>query len=186
MDVAKYMTEKYPKKPAVNGYFPIPQAPWQEELTRAILENRDYSDKWLLKYEMKRHYYRDQVIVIYSNWTLHFQIAFLSDEWKEGNYGDLDGKVLLSFDVENGTRGVKPKDLGILQKAISQALLDGGCPQTLGENASFEPHKHHLVWETVDYIPQNADSIQAIANRLFEYMDAIYPIAEPILMELNA
>jgi|GEM_PF-3660186 len=179
------MTDKYPKKPPEYGYYPIPQALWQEDLTDAIFDNRDYNDKWLIEHGMQRRYYKDQVLQVYSNWTLHFQVAYGSEEANDGDYGNLEEKVLLSFDVESGARGIKTKDMNDLRNAVSQALLVSGCSDTLGSAASFQKHKHHIVWEAIDYDPQNAESIQAIAHRLFEYMDAIYPIAEPVLREMN-
>ena len=166
----------YPKKPQ---YGTQPQSDWQRQV-KAELDPLLSSRGWRRRFATLLYYDDSQVQVYLDNWTLHFQVSIKGDEFeKTDDYGDLQGKALIAFDVENGNRGIKPSDLRALQTEVTAALRDAGVYEKLGvrEEACRE---HHLVMEADAY------DVEYAARRLVEYMDAIYDIAEPVLNRLQS
>jgi hypothetical protein len=124
-------------------------------------------------------FFRTYMAQVYlDNWTIHFQIAIGGNEFKDKRYDDLDGKAIITFDVEGGRPNMDRTDLNKLRNEIHEALVTNEVYEKLGvEN---HPIGEHLVWEAVD-----AREGAAAAKRLVEYMEVIYDVASPVLDRLQ-
>ncbi len=165
-----------PKGPKWDGQC---RSQWQQEVKERLLPLLS-SRGWRRRLAALLYFDSFMVQVVPGNWTLHFQASRAGEEFKNPEvYGDLYGKILIAFDVENGNRGIKPSDLRALQTEVTAALRDAGVYEKLGvrEEACRE---HHLVMEADAY------DVEYAARRLVEYMDAIYDIAEPVLNRLQS
>lgn len=156
-----------------------PISDWQgrmrEELLRLLIDAR-----WLSRFATLL-YFKDYMVQVYlDNWTLHFQVGIGGWlEFDNADYGDLEGKALIAFDVEGARPGIRRADLNRLQGEIRAALKMNGVYETLGVSPD-DCRDHHLVMETAA-----ADDIEYAARRIVEYMDAIYDIVQPILERLE-
>ncbi len=171
--------ETFPRDPSFGL---LPRSTWQKRVwdeLRPLLS----SHGWSVRRAAAVYFYDFSIQVCLDNWTLHFQVSRDGKEFANEAYGDLEGKALIAFDVEGG-RGVKPGDLKQLQREISAALRESGVYETL-EVDEADLKQHHLVMDG-EKKAIDRDDVGYIAERLVEYMDAIYDVAHPVLERLQS
>jgi len=171
--------ETFPRDPSFGL---LPRSGWQKRIweeLKPLLSRHG----WSVRRAGAVYFYDFMIQICLDNWTLHFQVSRDGKEFANEAYGDLEGKALIAFDVEGG-RGVKPSDLKQLQKEISAALRSSGVYEKL-EVDEADLRQNHLVMDG-ERKAIDKDDVGFIAERLVEYMDAIYDVAHPVLERLQS
>jgi hypothetical protein len=169
---------RYPRAaPRDNNWNVLPRSEWQSRI-KEELRSLLCDGGWMMRRATTTFFRSDMAQVYLDNWTLHFQIAIGGSEFKDKRYEGLEGKALVTFDVEGGRPNMDRADLNKLRNEIHAALISNEVYEKLGvEN---HPIGEHLVWDTID-----ARETAAGAKRLIEYMEVIYDIACPVLDRLE-
>lgn len=184
MSVASILPQHHPKQ----DYHDEPVPGWQSSMHRA-LKLKMYSRTWPSLPPTLVCYGKFQVQAYWPPWSLHFQISVGGDEFRNNDgYGDLTGRALICFDVEGGGQVSRSNSacLSNLQQEVATALQSAGVIDRLGIG-DHRRLQHHIVWETVDMSDQADPAlIQNAANRVLDYIDAIYPVASAVLRDSEA